>query len=196
MGDKEVPEKPDESSLLMTDAQKMAVKKEWIVWLSGDQAVMGCIKAACEDVQLPSIIECKALKEMWAQLKTVHQMNELQINIHYFFEELYTWKYMDRSSMADYIVAMLDLKHQIEQAGEKLTRYSHCSYHDYFIAENPILGCGQDYSLFEVTKLTSEIISLKLWQEANHHYKSVSLLFTLGFLVQTNTNGSFLVVLK
>jgi hypothetical protein len=119
-GDEEVPENPNESSLLVTDAQKKAVKKEWIKWLLRDQAMMGYIKGACEDVQLPYIVECKTLKEMWAKLKTVHQAKQSQINIHYFFEELYTWKYVDGLSTANHIVAMLDLKHQIEQAGKDL----------------------------------------------------------------------------
>ena len=35
MGDKEMPEKLDESSLLMTDTQKKVVK-EWIEWLLRD----------------------------------------------------------------------------------------------------------------------------------------------------------------
>jgi hypothetical protein len=65
-------------------------------------------------------IECKNSKEMWARLQTVHQENQLKINIHHFFEELYTRKYKDGSSMADHIAAMLDLKYQITQAGEDL----------------------------------------------------------------------------
>jgi len=40
-GDEEAPEKPDEPSLLITDAKKKAAKKEWIEWLSRDQAAMG-----------------------------------------------------------------------------------------------------------------------------------------------------------
>jgi hypothetical protein len=119
-GDEEAPEKPDEPSLLITDAKKKAAKKEWIEWLSSDQDAMGYIKGACEDSQLPYVIESKTSKEMWEQLKTVHQTNQSRINIHYFFEELYTRKYVDGSSMADHIVAMLDLKHRIEQAGEDL----------------------------------------------------------------------------
>jgi hypothetical protein len=75
-GDEEMLEKLDESSLLTTDAQRKAVKKEWIKWLSRDQAVMGYIKGACEDAQLPYVVKCKTLKEMWAQLKTVHQTNQ------------------------------------------------------------------------------------------------------------------------
>jgi len=97
-GDEEAPEKPDESSLLVTATQRKAAKKEWIEWLSRDQAAMGYIKGACEDAQLPYVIECKTSKEMWARLKTVHQTNQSRINIHYFFEELYTRKYVDGSS--------------------------------------------------------------------------------------------------
>jgi len=75
---------------------------------------MGYIKGACEDVQLPYVIKSKTSMEMWKWLKMVHQTNQSQINIHYYFEEHYTWKYIDGSSMADHIATMLDLKHQIE----------------------------------------------------------------------------------
>jgi hypothetical protein len=68
---------------------------------------MGYIKGACDDTQLPYIVESPTLKEMWEQLKTVHQMNQSQINIHYFFEEFYTRKYVDGAWMADHIVVML-----------------------------------------------------------------------------------------
>src|ERR1700733_10657517 len=116
IGDKEALKKPNESSLLMTEAQKKAVKKEWIEWLSRNQAVMVRIKGACEDAQLLYVVECRTSKEMWARLKTVHQTNQSRINIHYFFEELYTRRYVDGSSMADHIAAMLNLKHRIERA--------------------------------------------------------------------------------
>src|SRR5882762_5570554 len=170
-GDEEAPEKPDEPSLLITDAKKKAAKKEWIEWLSRDQAAMGYIKGACKDSQLPYVIESKTSKEMWEQLKTVHQTNQLRINIHYFFEELYTQKYVDGSSMADHIVAMLDLKHQIEQAGEDLP--------DIHVTCAMIISLPKTQSwdvikitLFEVTKLTS--VSSKLLQEANRRTREKS----------------------
>jgi hypothetical protein len=57
---------------------------------------------------------------MWDTLKKVHVTNQSRINIHYFFEDLYTWKYVDGTPMADHIVSMLDIKQQIIDAGEML----------------------------------------------------------------------------
>ena len=41
-------------------------------------------------------------------------------NIHYWFEDLYTRKYVDGTPMADHVAVMLDLKHKITAAGETL----------------------------------------------------------------------------
>jgi hypothetical protein len=53
-------------------------------------------------------------------LKKVHIMNQSHINVHYFFEDLYTWMYVDGTPMADHIVSMLDIKQQIIDAGKML----------------------------------------------------------------------------
>lgn len=50
-GDEESPGKPDSS--VLSDQEFKTARKEWIDWLSRDQAVMGSIKGACEDTQLP-----------------------------------------------------------------------------------------------------------------------------------------------
>ncbi|KZT00254.1 uncharacterized protein LAESUDRAFT_634073, partial [Laetiporus sulphureus 93-53] len=42
------------------------------------------------------------------------------INIHYFFEELYTQKYVDGASMADHIATMINIWQKITVAGEML----------------------------------------------------------------------------
>ena len=96
----------------------------------------------------------------------MHQENQSRINIHYFFEELYTRKYDNSSSMADHIAVMLDLKHRITQAGEDLP--------DIHVARAMILSLPKTQSwevvkitLFEIEKLTSELVSSKLLQEAN-----------------------------
>ena len=64
-GDEDEVSKPD-SAVVAKAAEYKAAKKEWIDWLSRDQAAMGCIKGACEDSQLPYIVECETSKEMWA----------------------------------------------------------------------------------------------------------------------------------
>jgi hypothetical protein len=76
-GDEEVLEKPNSASVLHMTAQLKTMKKEWLEWLSKDQAAMGYIKEAYEDSQLPYIVKCLTLEDMWERLKTVHQMNQL-----------------------------------------------------------------------------------------------------------------------
>jgi len=68
--------------------------------------------------------------------------------------------------MADHIAVMLDLKHHIEQAGEDIP--------DIHVARAMIISLPKTQTwdvvkitLFEVTELTSEIVSSKLLQEAN-----------------------------
>ena len=133
-----------------------------------DQAAQGSIKGACEDLQLPYVVNCKSSQEMWARLKKVHQENQSKINVHYYFEDLYTRKYAEGSSMADHIAAMLDIKYRIEQAGKTTP--------DLYVARAMILSLPKTQSwdiikitLFELQSLTTEIVSTKLQQEANHH---------------------------
>ena len=74
-----------------------------------DQAAQSSIKGACEDLQLPYVVNCKSSQEMWARLEKVHQENQSKINVHYYFEDLYTQKYAKGSLMADHIAAMLNI---------------------------------------------------------------------------------------
>ena len=76
-GDEEAPEKPNSASILHMAAQLKTMKKEWLEWLSKDQAAMGYIKGACKDSQLPYVVGCQTSKDMWERLKTVHQTNQL-----------------------------------------------------------------------------------------------------------------------
>jgi hypothetical protein len=78
------------------------------------------MKGACEDSQLPHVKDSTSAKEMWDTLKKVHVTNQACINVHYYFKDLYTHKYMDGTPMADHIAAMLDIKQQITDAGESL----------------------------------------------------------------------------
>jgi hypothetical protein len=78
------------------------------------------MKGACEDSQLPHVKDCTSVKEMWDTLKNVHVTNQAHMNMHYYFEDLYTCKYMDGTPMANHIAAILDIKQQITNAGKLL----------------------------------------------------------------------------
>ena len=130
---------------------------------------MGNIKRTCETSQLPFIEKdsVSTSKLMWEELKKVHQTSLSKINIHYLFEELYTRKYVDGASMDEHIAAMLDLSHQIVSASEKLE--------DLHLARAMVLLLPKTPSwelvkipLFELVTLTSETVSTRLLQEANH----------------------------
>ena len=143
-------------------------KKDWLDWMQQDQAVMGCIKGACEDLQLPFIIGCKSSSKTWSKLMDVHKNSQNWINIHYWFEELYTKKYTDGTSMADHIASMLELKHNLEQAGEQIP--------DLYIARAMVLSLPKTqswdivkYTLFELAKIDSDTVATKLQVEANRH---------------------------
>jgi hypothetical protein len=76
-------------------AEYKAEKREYLDWLLRDEAAQGVMMGACENSQLPYVKNCKSAKEMWDTLKKVHITNQSRINVHYFFEDLYTRKYVD-----------------------------------------------------------------------------------------------------
>jgi hypothetical protein len=136
---------------------------------------MGNIKGVCEDSQLPFIEKpsVTTAKEMWDELKKLHQTNLSKINVHYLFEDLYTRKCVEGSSMDEHIAAMLDLSHRITSAGEKLD--------DLHLARAMVLSLPKTPSwelvkipLFELTTLTSELVSTKILQEANRRTREKS----------------------
>jgi gag-polypeptide of LTR copia-type len=127
---------------------------------------MGSILAACKDSQHTFILHCKSSVLMWAALKKVHIKNQMKVNIHYYFEELFTRKYVESALMPDHIAAMLNIKRRITQAGEDLK--------DIIVAWAIIISLPKTQtwefikiSLFEVESLTSEIVCTWLMQEAN-----------------------------
>jgi hypothetical protein len=126
------------------------------------------MKGACEDSQLPHVKDCKSVKEMWDTLNKVHITNQAHINGHYYFEDLYTHKYVDGTPMADHIAAMLDIKQQINNVGESLN--------DIHITRAMVLSLLKTQSwdiikiqLFDVEldKLTIDTVSTQLQSEAN-----------------------------
>jgi hypothetical protein len=105
---------------------------------------------------------------MWDTPKKVYVTNQARINVHYYFEDLYTCKYVDGTPMADHIVAMLDIKRQINDAGELLD--------DVHVAWAMVLSLLKTQSwdiikiqLFNIepAKLTIDTVSTKLQSEAN-----------------------------
>ena len=159
---------PLEADLTASDAERQLVWKERLNWKLCDQMAMGNIKRACESLQLPFIKRdmVTTSKEMWEELKKVHQTSLSKINIHYLFEELYMCKHISGGSMDEHIVAMLDLSHRIISAGKKLE--------DLHLAWAMVLSLLKTPSwelikipLFELTTFTSEAVSMRLLQEAN-----------------------------
>jgi hypothetical protein len=128
------------------------------------------MKSTCMGSQLPHVKNCTSAKDMWNTLKRIHVTNHVRINAHYYFEELYTQKYVNGTSMADHITAIIDLKSQIQDTGETLD--------DIHITHAMVLSLPKPQSwdvikiqLFNVesAKLTIDAISTKLQSEANCH---------------------------
>jgi hypothetical protein len=151
-----------------TISEHKAEKKDHLDWLLRDEATQGVMKGACEDSQPPHVKDCKSVKEMWDTLKKVHVTNQARINVHYYFEDLYTCKYVDGTPMADHIVAMLNIKQQINDVGESLD--------DVHVTRAMVLSLLKTQSwdiikiqLFDVkpAKLTIDMVSTKLQSEAN-----------------------------
>src|ERR1700731_4514229 len=95
--------------------------RDHLDWVSRDEAAQGLMRGATDETQWPHIVNCTTSKEMWDSWKQVHQENQQKINMHYYFEELYTQKYMDSMPMADHIATILDIQNQIAQAGEQIS---------------------------------------------------------------------------
>jgi hypothetical protein len=114
------PAPPATRPTMTTAAEYKAECKEHLDWLLRDEAAQGIMKSACDSSQFPHVKDCTSAKDMWNTLKKIHVTNHARINVHYYFEELYTRKYVDGMPMADHITAILDLKSQIQDAGETL----------------------------------------------------------------------------
>jgi hypothetical protein len=68
---------------------------------------VGCILAACEESQHAFVLKRETSRTMLAESKKVHVENQTKVNHH--FEEQFT----------DHIIAMLDIKRRIIQAGRR-----------------------------------------------------------------------------
>jgi hypothetical protein len=166
---------PPEVGAAASETERRLGRKEQLDWKLRDQVAMGNIKGACETSQIPFIEKdtVTTSKEMWEELKRVHQTSLSKINVHYLFEELYTRKYVKGASMDEHIAALLDLCHRITSAGEKLE--------DLHLARAMVLSLPKTPSwelvkipLFELAMLTSEAVSTRLLQEANRQKREKS----------------------
>ena len=159
-------EPPEELIVNMSAADFRAMRKEYLEWHLRDKAAQGFMKGAVEPSQWHHVSECHRAKEMWDTWKKIHVDNQQKINVHYFFEELYTKKYVDGMLMADHIAKMLDIWNHITAVDEELP--------DLHVARALILSLPKTQTwelikiqLFGLDKLTSEIVSTKLQAEAN-----------------------------
>ena len=124
------------------------------------------MKGVTESSQWLHVSQCKTAKDMWNMWKKVHVDNQQKINIHYFFEEMYTCKYADNTPMADHVTKMLNIRNHITAAGKDLP--------DIHVAQTLILSLPKTTSwdlikiqLFALDPISSEIVSTKLQAEAN-----------------------------
>jgi hypothetical protein len=101
-------------------------------------------------------------------LKRIHVTNHARINAHYYFEELYTQKYVDGMPIADHIAAILDLKSQIQDAGETLN--------DIHVAHAMVLSLPKTQSWGIIKIQLFNVESAKLTIDAVRGHLSVSLL--------------------
>ena len=165
------PAKPADPSPESAPTEDYRTKlREYLDWVTRDGAAQGLMRSATDESQWPHVTNCETSKDMWDIWKQVHQTNQQLINVHYFFEELYTRKYVDGAPMADHIAAILDIRHRIVQASEVLD--------DLHIARAMILSLPKTPSwemikiqLFDIKVLTSDIVSTKLQTEANRRVR-------------------------
>ena len=67
---------------------------------------MGIIQNGCKVTQWPHIADCVMSKDVGETLRRFHLENQMDIDIHYCFEELFTCKYVEGTAMADHIAAL------------------------------------------------------------------------------------------
>jgi hypothetical protein len=103
--------------------------------------------------------------------------------MHYYFEDLYTHKYMDGTPMADHIVAMLDIKHQINDAGESLD--------DVHVAQVMVLSLPetQSWDIIKIQLLTlNQPNSPLTWYPPNSSLRQTVRRMRRGLVIQPYTS--------
>ncbi|THH27735.1 hypothetical protein EUX98_g6449 [Antrodiella citrinella] len=87
--------------------------KEYMEWIKNDQAAQGLMKGAAEPSQWPHVVSATTATAMWNAWKKVHQDDLQVINVHYYFEELFTLKFVDGMSMPDHVARIFDLRNRL-----------------------------------------------------------------------------------
>ena len=67
-------------------------KKEYLDWLRSDSVAMGLIRGAIKFDQREHIQDATTSKDIWDCLWTIHVTQRQEINVHYYYQELYTKK--------------------------------------------------------------------------------------------------------
>jgi len=81
---------------------------------------MGLMRGAIEFGQREHIQDATTSKNMWDRLWTIHITQQQGINVHYYYQELYTKKWDEHTTMSDHIGSFLQLHHRITESGQKL----------------------------------------------------------------------------
>ena len=137
-------------------------------WVARDRAARSIIRYGCDVTQWPHISSCATSKDTWGTLQKFHRDNQMEIDVHYYFEELFTRKYIEGTFMGDHIAAMLDLQQRIAAMGETIP--------DIWVARALALSLpkGPAWDVVKVQllwmkPLTLEMVSATLQAEANQH---------------------------
>jgi hypothetical protein len=84
------PAPPAKRPMTTTATEYKAECKDHLNWLLRDEAAQGVMKSTCKDSQLPHVKDCTSAKHMWDILRKIYVTNHAHINVHYYFEDLYT----------------------------------------------------------------------------------------------------------
>jgi len=95
-------------------------KKEYLEWLWSNSAAMGLMQGAIEFGQREHIASASSSKDLWDCLHKIHITQRQGINVHYHYQELYTKKWDEQTTMSDHIGSFLHLHCRINDSGQTL----------------------------------------------------------------------------
>ncbi len=145
-GDESQPDKPDAES--PKEAAALATwksdKKEWLDWSLRDQAAQGLMKGAAEPSQWPHVAKATTSQTMWDTWKKLYVTNQQTLNVHYYFEELYTTKYVE--GVVDGRSYCVDVGSRSADHGRRRDHFgrAYCARARPFPTPKPNLGAGED----------------------------------------------------
>src|SRR6218665_2420439 len=89
-------------------------------WQRKDEKAQCTIPLTVEDNQLVQICNCTSAKDMWKQLKKVHERSNLSSKM-YLRKKLYKMRLQDDQNMQEYISVVLRLVTQLRGVGEEVS---------------------------------------------------------------------------